>query len=208
MTDVQPSHVGDCHTQRSMASRLCGAALRHGQCCQPPVGIERVSQCTHCELHTLPGPCPGGVMGPRGTTDSKAKMTKQCTSSSNRNRNNLHGELFLGLMAADTMLLHSAVTRRGVVHHPEIQQWAPALQGLALRTGEWWPKALTSTSCVSSVHKRSPLSPDYIPLPSIISPWCQPAHCCHHHLLSQQPESSFTPYPCEERSGGFLFRLG
>lgn len=43
VTDVQPSHVGDCHTQRSAASRLCGPALCHGQWCWPPVGIEQAS---------------------------------------------------------------------------------------------------------------------------------------------------------------------
>lgn len=181
-----------------MASRLCGAALHHGQCCQPPVGIERVSQCTHCELHTLPGPCPGGVMGPRGTTDSKAKMTKQCTSSSNRNRNNLHGELFLGLMAADTMLLHSAVTRRGVVHHPEIQQWAPALQGLALGTGEWWPKALTSTSwshlsinahlCLQITSRFPPSSAHGASLPTVVTTISSPSN--QNRLLHHIPARS------------------
>lgn len=183
VTDVQPSHVGDCRTQTSVASGLRGAARCPCQWCRPPAGIGQASWGTHCELHTLPGPCPGAVTGPRGTTDSKAKMMKQCTSSSNRNRNNLQGELYVGLTAADVMLPHGAVTHRGGVHRPEIQQRAPALRGPAPGTGERRSEALPSTSCISSVHKRSPLSPHDTPLPAILSPRCRPAHRRHHLLL-------------------------
>lgn len=58
-----------------------------------------------------------GMLGVQGMTNLRAKMTVQCAVSSNRNRNNVHGEHFLRLVAVDVVLLHS-LQPQGTVSPP------------------------------------------------------------------------------------------